>query len=496
MLLGVDPGTSHSRDLNHGSATWHWRRSRWSCASGHWDRDNHLRGSIPSAASNMPTNSSSCSSWDFIVTLKNFINVMPLKCPSTIKRRLVLWLLPGTWSGKHDRTMRWLTLQCRCGRTIMLCVWSRNSFFIRSPFLVTNKHGLFYSTTRIWSSSRQPSIPSGVVAIVLPNLKRWWTVKLNSSVGATKWAKWSNKLWFVWQMVTNTGGRVWTSVISCKFMARHCETRLRLFPHESIRRRVVFYASSLMSSTHLRVWRVLGSCVVLVFVRRNWSTTGKTDLLWCVMTMSSFPTPPLNEWWISTTQTHSVPFCLYLHCCDKVHAVHRLRHDGFNIFIEEVVEIAWWQPQMGWCCPWWQTNVILYELTMVGTVFEWIQHDNSCATHFLHWLSSWHLCFSFSVTSIVSHQCCFGTFLVVSGLQHGWYQDFDHLTHFGTPHALWHWHLARPGNVLRWQSTPANPSWLPVWNWCSKLPFHKIVHVTNVNWLNQCLFSWLYIHLS
>ncbi len=45
----------------------------------------------------------------------------------------------------------------------------------------------------------------------------------------------------------------WTLIISCKFTARHCEARLRLFPCESVRRRVVFYASSFTSSTHLRV---------------------------------------------------------------------------------------------------------------------------------------------------------------------------------------------------------------------------------------------------
>ena len=66
---------------------------------------------------------------------------------------------------------------------------------------------------------------------------------------------------------------------------------------------------------------------------------------------------------------------------------------------------------------------------------------------------------------------------------------------FRSPHALWHWHLACPGNVLRWQSTPANPSWLPVWNWHSKFLFWEVVSVMNVNWLNQCLFSRLYTHL-
>ncbi len=372
MLSGVDPGMSHSRDLNHGSATWHWQRSRWSCASGHQDRDNHLRGSTPSAASKMPTNSSSCSSWDFSVMLKNFINITPLKCPSTIRCRLVLWLSPGTWSEKHDRTMRWLTLQCRCGRTITPCTWTRNLFFVRSLFLVTNKHRLFYSTTQTWSSSRQPNIPSGVVAIILLNLKRWWTVKLNSSVDTRRWAKWSNELRFVWQMATNTGGRVWTLTISCKFTTRHWETHLRLFPHKSIRRGVVFYASSFTSSTHLRVWHILGSCVVLVLIGRNWSTNGKN---WSSVVrhdnvkFSNTSTQRVMNF----NNTNAFGSVLSLFALSwQGDAVHRLCHDGFDIFIQEMVEIAWWWPQMGWCHPWWQTNEILYELMMIGTVFEWI----------------------------------------------------------------------------------------------------------------------------
>ncbi len=141
-----------------------------------------------------------------------------------------------------------------------------------------------------------------------------------------------------WLRTPEGGGELW--LFHVKFTARHRETRLRLFPHESVRRSMVFYASSFTSSAHLRVWRVLGSCVLLVLIGRNWSTTGKTDLLWCITTMSSFSTPPLDEWWISTTQMHSVQFCLHLHCRDKVHAVHRLRCDGFDVFIAKVVEIA------------------------------------------------------------------------------------------------------------------------------------------------------------
>ena len=54
---------------------------------------------------------------------------------------------------------------------------------------------------------------------------------------------------------------------------------------------------------------------------------------------------------------------------------------------------------------------------------------------------------------------------------------------FRSPRALWHWHLACPGNVLRWQSTPANPSWLPVWNWRSKLLFWELwVLWTWIDW--------------
>ncbi len=217
---------------------------------------------------------------------------------------------------------------------------------------------------------------------------------------------------------------------------------------------------------------------------------GKTDLLLCVMTMSSFPTPPLDEWWISTTQMHLVPFCFYLHCRDKVHAVHRLRRDGFDIFIEEVVEIAWWRPQMRWCHPWWQTNTILYGLTMVGTVFERIQCDHSCATHFLQWLLPWQLCFSFSATSIMSHQGCFGTFMVVLSLQDGRHQDFDHLTHFGTD--IWH------VEVMCFIDSQLQPilhdcqSGIDV----QKVSFCKVVSVMSMNWLNQCLFSRLCTHLS
>ncbi len=95
---------------------------------------------------------------------------------------------------------------------------------------------------------------------------------------------------------------------------------------------------------------------------------------------------------------------------------------------------------MRWCRSRWQTNVILYELMMVGTVFEWIRHDNSCATPLLHSLTSWNLRFLLSVTSIVGHQRCFGMFMVISGLQHWGYQDFNHLVHFGTD--IWHVQVA------------------------------------------------------
>ncbi len=168
-------------------------------------------------------------------------------------------------------------------------------------------------------------------------------------------------------MVMNTRGRVWTSIISCKFTTQHCETRLRLFPCESVRRKVVFYASSFTSSTHLQVWSILRSCVVLVLIGRNWYTNGKN---WSSVVHH-------DNVKFSNTSTRRVMNFNNANAFGSVlslftlswqgDAVHRLCCDGFDIFIEEVVEIAWWRPQMGWCRPWWQTIEILYELTMVGT---------------------------------------------------------------------------------------------------------------------------------
>ncbi len=95
---------------------------------------------------------------------------------------------------------------------------------------------------------------------------------------------------------------------------------------------------------------------------------------------------------------------------------------------------------MRWCRSRWQTNVILYELMMVGTVFQRIWSDNSHANPLLHSLASWNLCFLLSATSVVGHQCCFGMLMIVSGLQHWGHQDFNHLAHFRTD--IWHVQVA------------------------------------------------------
>ncbi len=229
------------------------------------------------------------------------------------------------------------------------------------------------------------------------------------------------------------------------------------------------------------------------FVGKNRSTKGETDLLWCITTMSSFSTPPLDEWWISSTQTHSVQFSIHLHCRDMVHAVQRLRCDGFDVFSEK----------SGWECIAmitndvvllrWQTTVILYELTMVGTVFEQIQCNSSRETHCSTFVDVVEL--ELIVPVALCDECRNPPVQLWHTRDHLWIAVLM-VPRFRSPHKLLRWRLARPDSTPHWQSTPANPSWLPVWKWHLKLSFYKFVHVANVNWLEKCLFSRLNMYLS